>query len=336
MAGRAVRSWQDKRAFAAFDVGYLDNPKIMHVFDASPIAVCMHFASVLYCAQHLTDGFVSSGTIQRKLGGTDADTQLLLDEKLWHRPGHDCEYCPEVPRGKVYVHDYTVHNRTSDGVKRASEAGRRGAEARWNDDAKANAKRNAFRMHNAYESHSEPQCENDEIAMARQTDRQLKDSSSEPANAGRPEVEELCTLLADLVEANGSKRPTITKAWRDEARRMLDIDGREPQKVANLIHWVQQDSFWRSNIMSMPKFRKQYDALRLRATEDWSKNGGKTGASPDGQIDVDAVLGRDVWSPGTPPEGLDQAEEVEWKKQQRLAHKADRLAEAKSRLGVMA
>jgi len=342
MAGRAVRSWQDKRAFAVFDVGYLDNPKIMHVFDASPIAVCMHFASIMYCAQHLTDGLVSAKTIQRKLGGTDADTQLLLDEKLWHRPGHDCEHCPEVPKGKVYVHDYTQHNRTSEGVKRASESGRRGAEARWRHDAKVNA----MRMRTAYESHSdphsEPQCENDETAMARQTDRQtIKSSSSEPANAARPDVEELCTLLADLVEANGSKRPKVTKAWRDEARRMLDIDKRELDKASNLIRWSQADGFWRKNILSMAKFRQRYDQLRLAALEDWNKNGGKTMASPDGEVDVDAVLGRDVDGIGTPPEELwgDFEKEQEWRTQAKAKRKAERLDEAKrvlaKRQGVM-
>lgn len=50
-----------------------------------------------------------------------------------------------------------------------------------------------------------------------------------------------------------------------------------------------------------------------------------------GEIDVDAVLGKDYWVPGTPPEGLGIAEEIEWKKQQRAAHDADRLAEAKAK-----
>lgn len=326
MAGRASRGWTDKRAFAVFDVGYLDNPKIAHIFDASPIAVCMHFASVLYCAQHLTDGVVAAQAMQRKVGGTKDDTQLLVDEGLWHRPGHDCPKCPEVPKGKVYVHDYTKHNRTSERVKQSSEAGKRGAEARWNSDAKANAKRMRF----ASEPHSEPQCENDEIAMHRQTDiHTVKSSSSEPT--ARPDVEELCTLLADLVVANGSKRPTITKAWRDAARLMLDRDERDLDKARNLIRWSQADGFWRKNILSMPKFRQRYDQLRLAALEDWDKNGGKTSLSPDGQIDVDAVLGRDVDGIGTPPEELwgDEEAEQAWRTQRRVERKAERLEEAK-------
>ena len=158
--------------------------------------------------------------------------------------------------------------------------------------------------------------------------RPNKDSSSGPSV--RPDVEELCSLLADLVEANGSKRPAITKQWRDEARRMLDIDKRDFAKARGLIQWTQSDPFWRSNILSMPKFRKQYDSLRLRANEEWAK-GGKTSASPDGEIDVDAVLGRDLDGIGNPPEELldDYEAEQEWRRQRRAERKAERLEEAK-------
>jgi hypothetical protein len=50
-----------------------------------------------------------------------------------------------------------------------------------------------------------------------------------------------------------------------------------------------------------------------------------------GELDVDAILGKDYWTPGTPPEGLDVAEEIAWKKDQRAAHNAERLAEAKAK-----
>jgi hypothetical protein len=78
----------------------------------------------------------------------------------------------------------------------------------------------------------------------------------------------LCVILADLIEANGSKRPTITKAWHNAARLMLTNDGRHMDKAADLIRWSQQDSFWRSNILSMPKFREKYDQLRLQAEQE--------------------------------------------------------------------
>lgn len=89
-----------------------------------------------------------------------------------------------------------------------------------------------------------------------------------PAEEPRPEIEQLCVMLADRIEANGSKRPEISKAWRDSARLLLDRDGRTPQQVAWIIGWCQSDEFWRSNILSMPTLRKQFDRLRLRAQHE--------------------------------------------------------------------
>lgn len=95
----------------------------------------------------------------------------------------------------------------------------------------------------------------------------------EPSSAleRREDVDRLCDLLADLIEANGSKRPTVTKAWRDAARLMLDKDERDPVKAENLIRWCQADDFWRSNVLSMPTFREKYDQLRLKALDSTKK-----------------------------------------------------------------
>lgn len=79
-----------------------------------------------------------------------------------------------------------------------------------------------------------------------------------------PERYPLSFLLADLVERNGSKRPTVTKAWGDAERLMLSADERPHLEAEALIHWCQKDEFWRSNVLSMPKFREKYDQLRLK------------------------------------------------------------------------
>jgi hypothetical protein len=82
----------------------------------------------------------------------------------------------------------------------------------------------------------------------------------------RDDAERLCEYLAGRIEANGSKRPTITKRWRDSARLMLDADGRTEHQVMTAIDWCQGHEFWRANILSMPKLREKYDQLRLQAT----------------------------------------------------------------------
>lgn len=82
----------------------------------------------------------------------------------------------------------------------------------------------------------------------------------------RLDVERLCTHLADRIEGNGvSKRPKITKAWRDAARLMIDRDGRTEADVHAAIDWCQDSEFWRPNVLSMPKLREKYDQMSLQA-----------------------------------------------------------------------
>jgi DNA-binding Lrp family transcriptional regulator len=101
------------------------------------------------------------------------------------------------------------------------------------------------------------------------TERQKKSDlvrSSDPSSSElRPDVERICTHLADWVEKNGSKRPEIGKRWRTAARLMIDADGRDPEKIMRAIDWCQQDDFWRGNVLSMDKLRQKYDQLRLAA-----------------------------------------------------------------------
>jgi hypothetical protein len=47
---------------------------------------------------------------------------------------------------------------------------------------------------------------------------------------------------------------------------MMRLDKRDPQEAAYLMTWAQNDHFWRANILSMGKFRKQYDKLKRQAT----------------------------------------------------------------------
>ena len=75
----------------------------------------------------------------------------------------------------------------------------------------------------------------------------------------------LANLLADLIEANGSKRPKVTKSWVSAIDRTIRIDGRTPDEVERAIRWCQSHEFWSSNIMSPDTLRKQFDRMRLQA-----------------------------------------------------------------------
>jgi predicted transcriptional regulator len=94
---------------------------------------------------------------------------------------------------------------------------------------------------------------------------------SKDAPGMRPEVDQLCDLLADRIEKNTGERPRITNDWRRQCRLMLDVDGRTVEKIAKCIEWCQADPFWHQNILSMPKLRKQYTQLQLRALAEQNK-----------------------------------------------------------------
>lgn len=81
----------------------------------------------------------------------------------------------------------------------------------------------------------------------------------------RDDVERICRHLADRVEGNGSKRPPITKGWRDAARLMIDRDGHSEDEIHGAIEWCQNSDFWHSNVLSLPKLREKYDQMRLQA-----------------------------------------------------------------------
>jgi len=94
----------------------------------------------------------------------------------------------------------------------------------------------------------------------------------------RPDVEALCTQLADRIVANGNRPPTISKKWRDAARLLLDRDGMTFDQVAKAIDWCQGNEFWRGNILSMPTLREKYDRLRQHARREQGER------APRGQL----------------------------------------------------
>ena len=111
---------------------------------------------------------------------------------------------------------------------------------------------------------------------------ELRTNELNPRTYG-DEVVQACNLLADLIEANGSRRPQVTDRWLGEMERIHRIDERSWEQITKAIHWCQEDEFWRANIMSPAKLRKHYDQLRLAAqrntkqskftkTMDWLKN----------------------------------------------------------------
>lgn len=99
-----------------------------------------------------------------------------------------------------------------------------------------------------------------------------------PDNDLQKAVEELCGRLADLVKANGAKRPKITYSWHNAARELLTEDNYTFDQVWEGIQWAQDDTFWASRTITMARLRKHFDQIIVQArkrTKDTSTPQGK-------------------------------------------------------------
>jgi hypothetical protein len=239
----------DPRHFAKLDLGYFDNPKIAGFLDDRPRVMILHLRAITYCRQHLTDGRFPVRLVVRlacaSYCGSHCDGQ--------------CDYCAAEHAGlfvrdgdrDALVHDYLEHQDSADQVRARKTAGQSGAAARWGgkSNAKGNADRNADRI---------PKGNADANAEKR------REEKIDPGFE-RPDVIRLCDHLASRIASNGAKRPNVGKSWIKDARLLLDADSRSEDEAHALIDWCQDSTFWRSNILSMSKFREKYDQLRLQA-----------------------------------------------------------------------
>lgn len=197
-----------------------------------------------FASQHLTDGFVPEWYVKTWPQGMRLAQQLVTAD-LWR-----------VADGGWLYHQWDERQPTKAKVE----------EERSKTRARQQAWRDSHRDKGSFVSVSNGVTDDVTNAAPSRPDPSRpkeKDFSSEL----RPDVESVCEHLAKRIEDNGSKRPTITKQWRDSARLMIDKDKRSEGQVHRMIDWCQADEFWRANILSMPKLREKYDQMRLKASE---------------------------------------------------------------------
>jgi hypothetical protein len=106
--------------------------------------------------------------------------------------------------------------------------------------------------------------------------REEKERTTETSSLScRGELVDLSHRLADRILANDSKA-TVTpdgKGWLDPLRLLIDKDGRSVEEVRRVVDWCQADEFWRRNILSPAKLRKQFTTLLLSANGSVSGKG---------------------------------------------------------------
>ena len=109
--------------------------------------------------------------------------------------------------------------------------------------------------------------ESEELSISKEVNKNINKTRT-----FEQEVHDACNYLADRIEDNGSKRPEVTDKWLMDMQRIHKLDGRTWDEITAAIRWSQDDEFWRSNILSPGKLRKQYDRMRLQASRDQKKS----------------------------------------------------------------
>ena len=130
-------------------------------------------------------------------------------------------------------------------------------------------------------SSSEPQTGSDVV-----TPSMPRETSTAPSQ----EACRLAALLKSEIRRNKADyrvTPAQERKWVTAAQRMLNIDKREPQQIADLIRWVQRDEFWMANVLSMETLREKFDQLALK--RDAAKTSGRNGVSPVIRVEGSAL-----------------------------------------------
>ena len=81
--------------------------------------------------------------------------------------------------------------------------------------------------------------------------------------------------LYSKIKGNNPEHRPLTDAqkqsWADHIRLMIERDNRTAEQIKNMIDWCQNNEFWKQNILSTAKLRKQYDTMRPKATAEYQR-----------------------------------------------------------------
>ncbi|GAB4059257.1 YdaU family protein [Uliginosibacterium sediminicola] len=105
-------------------------------------------------------------------------------------------------------------------------------------------------------------------------------------------------LYAELLTIRPELKQPNLEAWANEVRLMIEQDSRKHREICALMRWACNDAFWRGNIMSPDKLRKQYDQLAIKA---------RAGSAPSSASRQEALEARNRAVDWRPPGYVEKA-----------------------------
>lgn len=118
--------------FVRMSLSLPHSPKLV---GAPPAAKWLYAVGIIVSARELSNGIIRPGVAVAEAEVPTTTPKRLIERRLWHRPGHDCDRCEQPPAGQVVIHDYLDHQQSAEDVQASKEAksraGRKGAASRW-------------------------------------------------------------------------------------------------------------------------------------------------------------------------------------------------------------
>lgn len=123
----------------------------------------------------------------------------------------------------------------------------------------------------------------DDTSTIRPTIRGQKENKKEKEKENKKNISrhkyETCDMnaakyLFEKIKENNPKQkePSSFDSWANIVRLMRERDNRTLQEIKDVIDWCQNDSFWKSNILSTAKLRQQFDQLYMKMNESGGNN----------------------------------------------------------------
>ena len=233
--------------FARLALDYFDHPKIMAL---SAEAIVAHLEMIVYSRRYGTDGAIPmrfamrfASSVLNELANNDPEKpSIILNDD-----------------GSVTIHGYSDMQETSDQIEKRRQvrrdAGRAGANARWQNDGKAHSTGHSSTHGNG---HGKKMAETE-------TETETYITSGSSGEETRPDILEILDHLDARLEDNNLKKPNRVKSNIDAARRLLDRDGHTVDEVKRIIDYAQSTEFWIPNVRSMSKLRDKWDTLSSQA-----------------------------------------------------------------------
>lgn len=105
------------------------------------------------------------------------------------------------------------------------------------------------------------------------TPKKAAPSPSEKLRFSDEHLETARWMLELVHELDPKAKPNLER-WANAVRLIEERDGRTLDEIRELFQWAHDDEFWRNNILSPSKLRKQFTALTAK------RNGGTSNGSP--------------------------------------------------------